>query len=163
MQKSVNKHLQQYYNELNSQFMRASTLKGLACHTADDDSERVGPDPIFGWGLLNVKRAAEVIQDNTTNDAVISELTLLNGDTYSSSFSTSGNEPIAVTICWTDPPGTSQSGINNSNVAAIVNDLDVRLIAPDGSISRPWKLQTSNVNALAIKGINNVDTVEKIL
>ena len=154
--------LQQYYNELNSQFMRASTLKGLACHTADDDSERVGPDPIFGWGLLNVKRAAEVIQDNTTNDAVISELTLLNGDTYSSSFSTSGNEPIAVTICWTDPPGTSQSGINNSNVAAIVNDLDVRLIAPDGSISRPWKLQTSNVNALAIKGINNVDTVEKI-
>jgi len=40
--------LQQYYNDLNSQYMKASTLKGLACHTADDDFTVVGPDPIFG-------------------------------------------------------------------------------------------------------------------
>lgn len=32
--------------------MKAATLKGLACHTADD-AGTVGPD--HGWGLLNAK------------------------------------------------------------------------------------------------------------
>ena len=55
--------LQQYYNELNGNFMKASTLKGLACHTADDASP-TGPDAVYGWGLLNAKAAAETILEN---------------------------------------------------------------------------------------------------
>lgn len=155
--------LQQLYNDLNSQFMRAATLKGLACHTADDDTSRVGPDPIFGWGLLNAKAAAETIIDSNTNNAIISELTLNQDQTYNTTFNTSGGGPITVTICWTDPAGVSQSGQLNSSTPALVNDLDVRLIAPDGTTTYfPWKLQLSNLNAIAIKADNVVDTVEKI-
>ena len=32
--------------------MTAASMKGLLCHTADDDTNYVGPDPYFGWGLV---------------------------------------------------------------------------------------------------------------
>ena len=44
--------LQQHYSNLYQKFIRSSTLKGLACHTADD-AGNAGPDAKFGWGLLN--------------------------------------------------------------------------------------------------------------
>lgn len=155
--------LQQYYNSLNSQYMKSATLKGLVCHTADDDSQKAGPDPIFGWGLLNAKAAAETILDATSGQAIISELTLQDQDTYTTTFTTSGSGPVSATICWTDPAGTNQSGINNSPIPALVNDLDLRLTAPDGStVFFPWKLSLFNIAAPATTGDNLVDTVEKI-
>ena len=54
--------LQQHFNELNETFMKAATLKGLALHTADD-AGAIGPDAVYGWGLLNAKRAAAVISN----------------------------------------------------------------------------------------------------
>jgi len=33
--------LQQHYKNVTNNFMRAATLKGLACHTADDAGESV--------------------------------------------------------------------------------------------------------------------------
>ncbi|MDH7911759.1 S8 family serine peptidase [Winogradskyella sp. SYSU M77433] len=155
--------LQQYYNDLNSQYMRSATLKGLVCHTADDDSSREGPDPFFGWGLLNSKYAAEVIQNNEVGNSLISELTLQNGQTYTKSFTTSGTGPISVTICWTDPAGVSQAGSSNSSTPALVNDLDLRIIDAGGFIQHtPWKLLAFNINSGATKGDNNVDTVERV-
>ena len=155
--------LQQYYNELNSNFLKASTLKGLVCHTADDDGSKVGPDPIFGWGLLNAKAAAETILDDSNGSALILESNLANSNTYTFTFSASGTAPLSATICWTDPAGTAQNGPLNNPIPALVNDLDLRLTAPDGTtVFMPWKLQLSDVSLAAITGDNNVDTVENI-
>jgi hypothetical protein len=155
--------LQQYYNSLNSQYMKAATLKGLVCHTADDDSGSVGPDAKFGWGLLNTKYAAEVIEGNGLGNTLISELNLENGALISQSFTTTGNGPVSVTICWTDPSGNSQNGVTNSSIAALVNDLDLRVKDPGGFIIyQPWKLLRFNLDAGAITGDNTVDTVENI-
>ena len=155
--------LQQYYNSLHGQFLKAATLKGLVCHTADDDSSKPGPDPFFGWGLLNSKRAAEVIQEDTSGGSLISELVLNQGEMYTKSFTTTGGSPLQVTICWTDPPGGNQSGSLNSTVPALVNDLDVRLKDPGGFIIHmPWKLLIFNINSPAIKGDNVVDNIERI-
>ena len=46
--------LQQHYNDVNGSFMRASTLKGIALHTANDAGSN-GPDAVWGWGLMNTK------------------------------------------------------------------------------------------------------------
>jgi hypothetical protein len=35
--------------------MKSATLKGLACHTAFD-AGNVGPDYVYGWGLLNMSK-----------------------------------------------------------------------------------------------------------
>ena len=58
--------LQQHYNDKNGVFMRAATLKGLSLHTADDAGS-IGPDPSFGWGLMNTMAAANTISENRIN------------------------------------------------------------------------------------------------
>ncbi len=155
--------LQQYYNDINNSFMKSATLKALVCHTADDDGTRIGPDPIYGWGLLNVKTSAETILNASQGNAVIFEGTLDDGETYTTTFSASSNGPISATICWTDPAGTSQNGTLNSTIPALVNDLDLLVTAPDGSTTyQPWKLMTFSPTSSAITGDNFVDTVENI-
>ena len=64
--------LQQHHNNLYQKFMKSATLKGLACHTADD-AGNPGPDPVFGWGLLNAKTAANAITNNGLNTWISEE------------------------------------------------------------------------------------------
>jgi hypothetical protein len=81
--------------------MRASTLKGLACHTAFD-AGNVGPDYIYGWGLLDMRKAAQAITDNGAK-SIISESSLAQGQTKTLDVVASGNGPLMVSISWTDP------------------------------------------------------------
>lgn len=151
--------LQQYYNSQFGTFMRAATLKGLACHTADD-SGNAGPDPIFGWGLLNMKAASDAITNKLSNTAIIDERTLANQATYQFNISTGTAGKLIASITWTDVPGVSQDGALNSTTPALVNDLDIRIIK-DGTTYLPWKLNPSNV-AVALRDDNAVDNVERV-
>lgn len=158
--------LQEYYNRLYSKFMLSATVKALAIHTADDDKTIIGPDPIFGWGLLNSKYAAEVIQNSTTNNSVIIEKSLENKGTYTFDFTVSdGGHPVSATIVWTDPSGTDFTGVLNSPNAALVNDLDLRItLNSETSFETfyPWKLDLDNISGFATKNDNSVDNVENI-
>ncbi len=146
--------LQDYYFDVHGAFMRAATLKGLALHTADDVSP-AGPDAQTGWGLLNAKVAAETIAAAPTN-AVISELTLSQGQTYQVTIQADGVNPLMASISWTDPAGTINSG-TNSNTPALVNDLDIRL--DNGTSFTPWRLTGVTTNGT---GDNIVDPYERI-
>ncbi|WP_299128317.1 S8 family serine peptidase [uncultured Winogradskyella sp.] len=156
--------LQQYYEQLNGEYMNASTLKGLICHTAKDDPDIAGPDHIFGWGLLNSKSAAELITSNESRSSFIDELTLLNGQTYSFDFNAQAGDILKATICWTDVPGVAISGEANLNNPSpiLVNDLDLR-IEKDGIVYFPWKLNFSDLSGFSnSKDDNNVDNIEII-
>ena len=154
--------LQQYYNELKGNYMKASTLKALACHTADE-AGNIGPDPIFGWGLLNAKKAAETIFSSSEPlpSAIINELTINQGETYTIQVSASAGTKLEATICWTDPAGIARDSQLNSPSPALVNDLDLR-ISQASTVFFPWRLQLSNVAAAAIKGDNVVDNIENV-
>lgn len=151
--------LQQYYKIKNSRFMRAATLKALACHTADD-AGRPGPDAVFGWGLLNAKKAAETITTNGL-DSVISEEILQQGQTFTMTVNSNGIDPLQATIAWTDVPGTPRSGVANDPTPALVNDLDIR-ITKAASTYFPWKLLSNPVSNAVNNGDNNVDNIEKV-
>lgn len=156
--------LQQYYNQINGVYMNSSTLKGLICHTAVDDTDTDGPDPIFGWGLLDAKRSAEIITEDNANQSIIDELTLANNDTYVFNFSAQAGDKLSATIAWTDVPGSAVSGSANLNNPSprLVNDLDLR-ISKDGVDFFPWKLDyDSNAGFSNSKADNNVDNVERI-
>jgi serine protease AprX len=155
--------LQQYYSELNNgAFMKSATLKGLVCHTADDDFVRIGPDPVYGWGLLNTKVAAETLLDADNGSAAIYENTLFFGDTFTTTFDAGNSNPISATLCWTDPAGAIQQNAN-STIPVVVNNLDVEITAPDGTIYYPWRLNPVNPTGSALRNdVNNVDTVENI-
>jgi len=152
--------LQQHHKNLYNSFMRASTLKGLACHTADDAGE-IGPDAIFGWGLLNCKKAAETLTNNGLTSWV-SEESLSNNQTFTMTVNSNGTTPLMASITWTDLPGqTFNSGVINDPTRALVNDLDIR-ITNNGTTYYPWKLTSDPNNPAVRNGDNNVDNVEQI-
>lgn len=154
--------LQEYHNQLNSNYMRASTLKGLVCHTAIDDNTRKGPDGIFGWGLLNAEDAASLIKDDNEGNALIREITINSGETYTYQFTASSGSELRASICWTDPPGDISPSPSNVLSPRLKNDLDLRLENASSTIFTPWKLNTANVSGAAIKGDNDVDNIERI-
>ncbi|MCY7355975.1 MAG: GEVED domain-containing protein, partial [Rudanella sp.] len=162
--------LQELYSQRNNgQFMRASTLKGLAIHTANEAGTSPGPDYRFGWGLLNTGRAAEVLL-NTNANYLLSERTLEQGQTYSIAVVASGRGPLVVSICWHDPESvaTPVTAANlNNRTPKLVNDLDLRVstATPDGGrqASLPWVLNPDTPDQPATTGDNIRDNVEQIL
>jgi hypothetical protein len=154
--------LQEYYAKKNSgTFMKAATLKGLACNTAYD-AGNVGPDYIYGWGLLNTDKAAQAITDNG-GKSMIKENTLSQGQTQTFTVAASGNGPLAAMISWTDPPGTpTAEGTINSRTPKLVNDLDVR-VTDGATIFKPWVLDPNKPAVAATTGDNIIDNIEQVL
>ncbi len=152
-----------YYDNLfPGQAMRASTLKGLIIHTADDLG-RPGPDYSFGWGLMNTQAAADLLADFVSNPMRLHEEKLSGGnqsDRYS--FFCDGLEPVRVTLCWTDPPGASTT-LHDNRTPRLVNDLDLKVVDPRGTTLYPFKLDYANPAADATtSGKNNIDNVEQV-
>ncbi|RKR81688.1 putative secreted protein (Por secretion system target) [Mucilaginibacter gracilis] len=153
--------LQEYYAQKNSgNFMLSSTLKGLVCHTALD-AGNPGPDYIYGWGLLDMSKAAQAITDNGTK-SIVSEKTITQGQVQTYNVTASGVGPLRATIAWTDPAGTATAaGTLNSRTPKLVNDLDIRV--SDGTTTyKPWVLSPTNPSANATTGDNVVDNVEQV-
>jgi len=147
--------LQQYYNDLYPTFMRASTLKGLTLHTADDGGPN-GPDAVWGWGLMNSKAAAEAISNNGIESIVVEE-SLNNGESFSITVQSDNTNPLLASISWTDVPGPANTGVSNDPTPVLVNDLDLRV--SNGTEFRPWKLTSVTTND---KGDNIVDPFERV-
>ncbi|HET8886070.1 MAG TPA: S8 family serine peptidase [Salinimicrobium sp.] len=154
--------LQQLHNNLSGYFMKSSTLRGIAIHTASEAGATDGPDYQFGWGLLNMEAAARVLLERNFRTQV-EENNLENEATYTKTVEASANEPLVVTIAWTDPAGEiQQSEDEDSNVKRLVNDLDLRVVDEEGNTFFPWKLNPVSFAAPAFNGDNDVDNVEKI-
>lgn len=153
--------IQQHYKNLTNSFMRAATLKGLACHTADDGGN-VGPDANFGWGLLNAKKAAETITSNGLT-SWISEENLNTGQVFTMNVNSNGTTPLIASITWTDLPGPVNNGSLPANdpTPALVNDLDIR-ITKNTTTYFPWKLNSDPSLPAIRTGDNSVDNVEQV-
>lgn len=152
--------VQQHYKNVTNSFMRSATLKGLACHTADD-AGLTGPDAHFGWGLLNAKKAVETITGNGLTSWV-SEENLSNGQVFSMTVNSPGGIPLIASITWTDVPGESNNGNLpvNDPTPALVNDLDIR-VTKNATTYFPWRLVDPSSAATRIED-NEVDNVEQV-
>ncbi len=156
--------LQELYANLNAgQLMKSSTLKGLALHTADDVGN-AGPDYKFGWGLLNMEKAAKIVL-NADKSYALTERNLANGTEFSQKLTASGKGALTATICWTDPEatvfGVSSANLNN-RTPKLVNDLDIRI--SDGTTNYlPFILNPDKPAEVATRGDNIRDNVEQIL
>ncbi|HWR94456.1 MAG TPA: S8/S53 family peptidase [Flavobacterium sp.] len=152
--------LQEHYNNLFDKYMLSATLRGLMIHTASETGNYPGPDPEYGWGLMNAEKAAQTISDSKDEKAIISELKLTSGIPYTLFVKANGNEPIVATINWTDRPGSINTGDVDKKTPVLVSNLDMT-ITKDTEVFYPWKLG-STYTSPAEKADNNVDNVEKI-
>ncbi len=161
--------IQQFGTLFPGKAMRAATLKGLLIHTAEDRGN-VGPDYKYGWGLMNVKAGADLIQDHFSFPAK-QRLTESNVNTSSTSqthsFVWDGASPITATLSWTDPAGGALSGTDN-RTPRLVNNLHLKIIAPDGSEYYPFVMPfvgtwtQASMDLPAITGVNNTDNLEQV-
>lgn len=165
-----------------------STVKALLVHTAVDqccsdgagvDADGPGPDYAFGYGKIDVQAAADVLRDDRNARVV-----------EAPGFGAPGSCPTdATSLC--DPDGNGSSDDDEYPVAipagvaswratlvwddlsvggsllargapALVNDLDLFLEAPDGTITRPWVLNPAVPANAATRGRDSLNVVEVV-
>ncbi len=175
--------IEHYGNTHTPDDLNSAMLKALVIHTTDECGPSVGPDYVYGWGLMNVKKAVDVISRDLLLPATVSLQTLEPEDPesggeavpasvtlYAATSTTKApplgevGEPLKVTMVWTDLPGTPVAASLNPRDAMLVNDLDVRVRSTtSGAVYQPWRLDPTTPSAPAELGDNTVDNVEQIL
>lgn len=154
--------LQKHYNNLNpSSFMRASTVRGLICHSAKEAGYEPGPDYEYGWGLADAEAAANIIT-NKNISSILEENTLTNNQVFTKQITLDAGQKLMATICWTDPTSTSSGTAEDNRTSKLKNNLDLKVLK-NGEIFYPWKLEYEDPSAPATQfADNNVDNVEKV-
>ena len=147
-----------------NQPMLSSTIRGMAIHTADEAGTAAGPDYRFGWGLVNVHKAATLITNNAVSGSIpfIKEVKVPNGGSVEFDVVAQGGEPLRATVCWMDPASGSQPIMNDPTNRTLVNDVDLRLIG-GGVTNFPYVLNAASPNSAATTGDNDSDNVEQVV
>ncbi|MEM9847670.1 MAG: S8 family serine peptidase [Bacteroidota bacterium] len=125
--------LTQYYQaQHNNSLPDAALLKAILCNSADDLGNE-GPDYIYGFGRLNGKKAAKIIEHgNYFSDSLVQAAE----KNFTIQVPASAKR-LKVMLAWTDPAASPLS------TQQLVNNLDVVVEAPDASVHYPWLLDTT--------------------
>ncbi|HEU4928728.1 MAG TPA: S8 family serine peptidase [Candidatus Krumholzibacteria bacterium] len=141
----------------------ASTLKALVVNAADEAGPADGPDYMNGWGLVNVRRMADIVHGAPNADLGVLEASLSNGETDTYFFESSSPQDIRVTIAWTDPAGNPLSPSVDNPTPMLVNDLDLRVQhVVTATTTLPWHLDVAAPANNATQADNTVDNVEQV-
>ena len=128
-------------------------MKAIACNTAQDLGNP-GPDYFHGFGLINGRRAVEVInQGNYATDTISQGISQEETITV-----TPGQEQLNILLYWPD----KEADLNASK--ALVNDLDLVVLDPNGNPVLPWVLNPtpSEVDQPAQRGIDTLNNIEQV-
>lgn len=144
---------------------KSATIRAIMAHTADEAGNAPGPDHRFGWGLINAKKGVEAMIASKDNSVLIEENILNNDAVYTRKFTLneSGDKLIA-TIAWTDVEAEENDNFfDDSQVfPTLINDLDIVITKEDGTEFFPWRLNPDFNDIRAVRGINDVDNIEKV-
>jgi subtilisin family serine protease len=126
-----------------------STIKALFVHSAQNLGNP-GPDFQFGWGGVDAVAARDLITGRMVLESELQDT----GDEHEYLTEVpSGESGIRATLAWDDVPNSQ-----------LVNDLDLSLEAPDGSVYFPWLLDPTPGNWAnnATTGVDRVNNVEQV-
>lgn len=158
--------LQEHHEDLKGpgNFLRAASLKAVAIHTADEAGDGDGPDYQHGWGLLNTRKAAELISDAHIGiDHQIIENTLADGGNFSVPVQVLvAGSVIRASLTWADPPANPVPYALDPTDSMLVNDLDLRVVVGQTEYA-PWVLDPAAPAAVATRGDNVRDNVEQVV
>jgi hypothetical protein len=152
--------LADYAFQLKGYKIRSSTLRGLIIHTADD-KEAPGPDYRYGWGVMNTRRAADLLEQWILDPSLIRQAVLPNAGQLQYTCTSDGTRPLRASITWIDPAGVPGGTQVDNPARKLVNDLDIR-ITRNGNTYYPWAMNPSIPSNPAGKGDNIRDNVEVV-
>jgi subtilisin family serine protease len=154
----------QYYKSLHTNAVPSPALvKAALINSADElDEANGGPGPIpnndEGWGRINL---ANIIVTNIASaprfyQYLDQTVLLTNSQVYAQHIFVQGSgQPLKITLAYTDVPGFPGA------IPALVNDLDLEVVAPDGTLYRgnQFGAGESVPNAPTPDKLNNVEGV----
>lgn len=123
-----------------------------------DDLNQVGPDFTSGYGSLNLFNAIELVENR-----IMATGTVSTGESQMFILSAlpSNLQNLKITLHWNDVPAPANTA------KALVNDLDIQLITPDGSVQLPWLLQSqpdaTSLTQPAGRGVDTLNNTEQVV
>lgn len=154
----------QYYKSQHTNAMPSPALvKAALINSADElDQLNGGPGPIpnneEGWGRINLTRIVVTnrLAAPRCYEYVDQTVLLTNGGVYTRHvLAQSSGQPLKITLAYTDVYGFAGA------IPALVNDLDLEVVAPDGTLYRGNQFagNDSAPNAPSPDTLNNVEAV----
>ena len=148
--------LYQAYKELNGGINPPSALMKATLLNTADDLGNSGPDYKFGWGEVNALRALQVLENHQyVNDSVLH----LGNNTHNITVPT-GTKQVRIMVYWHDKEASVNASI------ALINNLDIELTTPSGTIYKPWVLDhtpnATNLNQTATRGVDDRNNMEQV-
>lgn len=136
------------------------TLKALAIAGAEDLGNP-GPDYSYGFGFLNAKNSVDlIIADNGQGKRVKID-NASTGSTFDYPLTLTSSQDMRVVLSWFDPE-VLPLGLEEVAAKTLVNDLDLKVVGPDGSTTLPYVLDMTHPGANATHGVNNTDNTEEV-
>lgn len=145
--------LTERYKQLHSNTLpKSALLKAVLCNSADDHGNK-GPDYGYGFGLVNSRRAVEMIEQSRYFTGTLST----SGSSSQIIAVPAGTKQLKVMLYWHDKPASPTAS------TALVNDLDLT-VADGATTYQPWILNPSaaTVNNPATRGIDHINNIEQV-
>jgi Subtilase family. len=158
--------LTQQYRKTFGKTPSAAVLKTLIIAGADDLGP-AGPDYGYGFGLADAKASADLIIADGGTGSLIHTGTIGNGQDVDIPLTLSATQNFRVVLGWFDPevlliPDPTVPDDDPLADKTLVNDLDLRVVDPNGTTVLPYVLSLSNPTALATRAANHTDTTEEV-
>lgn len=145
----------QYYRESFTEDPSPAMVKAALIHAARDMNDSSGPTPnqTEGWGRLDL---TQIIGSSRFHKFCDQQAALIQGGVSTQTVIVANSEvPLKITMAYTDVPGLPAA------LPALVNDLDLEVVAPDGRVYRGNQFEhgVSVADALSADHLNNVEGV----
>ncbi|HSD82988.1 MAG TPA: S8 family serine peptidase, partial [Anaerolineae bacterium] len=128
-----------------------STAKAILMQTADDFGNP-GPDYQWGFGQVDIVAAVQLISRTAFLQNSVAQ-----GDVDVFYFPVLTNTtPAQVSLAWDDYQATFIAN------PTLINNLDVELVDPSGTVWRSWVLNPASPASNATRGVNNRDNQEQV-
>ena len=155
------------YSKTYGTALSAADLKVLFATTATDLGNR-GPDYQYGFGLINT-------QSITSTFPNLSSGSVDHDDTETITINVTeslASQELNIVLAWHDKrsssgtfPDFTAGDLSQAltTTIALVNDLDLTVTAPDGSIHHPYLLDPQNPSVSATTGVDDLNVIEQII
>ncbi|MFI5187187.1 MAG: S8 family serine peptidase [Chitinophagales bacterium] len=147
--------LYQLYKQLNSgNNPKSGLMKAIVCNSGRDGGNS-GPDFSYGFGWMDLRRAAITIENNRYFTS-----TIANGIQNTHSMTIPANAAqLKVMLYWHDPPASLLSS------QTLVNDLDLTVQTPSSTIVFPKILDTipAHVTHVCTEGPDHINNIEQVV
>jgi hypothetical protein len=138
----------------------AATIKTVLIAGADDVG-LPGPDFTYGFGFTNAQAAIDLIRADNNTGSRIRTGQLTQGQSFEVPIAVGTAGPLRVVAGWSDPEVLNLTPVDVS-LNALVNDLDLKVIDPNGNTVLPYVVDASQPTTPATRGVNILDNTEEV-